>query len=173
MNVMEIMRKDVATCGPGDSLPEIARIMSGKDCGILPVVDRTRKLLGVVTDRDVCLALAKAGTQASIGDAQTTGVRTCAPEDDLETALKAMGEKQVRRLPVVDNTGTLRGILSLSDVATAPGIPGEKVIDALKRIFARKGGKAAEAAVPLPNAPTTERRTGARRQQAERRTRAA
>ncbi len=189
MKVTEIMTEKVATCGPGDSLAQVARTMQERNCGILPIVDRTSKVLGVVTDRDVCLSLAKGGPDASLVDARTNTVHTCAPGDDLEAALQIMCLQQVRRLPVVDGAGILKGILSLHDVAmagevsgdgTRPAVPAAEVLNVLRAVCARNGKEpgrkkkemAASAALPAaPKEVPGDKRVATRRQLAERRTR--
>jgi len=112
------------------------------DCGILPVVD-DGELVGVVTDRDMYIALATPNARAShlrVGAVATKTVATCAPEDDVQAALAAMKQARVRRLPVVGFGGTVLGILSMNDVLLAAaankGVRSEEVVDTLQAICA-------------------------------------
>lgn len=139
MKVRDIMTTSVRTCRPSTSLAEAGAEMLGGDCGILPVVENGT-LVGVITDRDVCIALATRNQPASeltVGDVARTTVWTCTPEDDVQTALETMKAHQVRRLPVVAFGNTLVGMLSMNDIVRAAGsagVRGEQVIDTLKAI---------------------------------------
>lgn len=129
MKVAELMSRFVRTCSPQDNLATAGAAMWESDCGIIPVVDPSRKLLGVVTDRDICIALSTRSATASqirVADVMSRNVHSCAPDDDIETALKTMGERLVRRLPVLDGEGRLEGILSLSDIARRARRPGAR-----------------------------------------------
>jgi CBS domain-containing protein len=93
------------------------------DCGILPVVDNG-KLVGVVTDRDMFIALATRNTLASqltVGEVARKQVWTCSPDDDVRVALAAMKQHRVRRLPVEGFGGAVAGIVSLNDIVLASG----------------------------------------------------
>jgi len=126
MKVQELMTKDVKTCGRGSNLAEAAELMWDADCGALPVVDDAGKVVGVVSDRDICFAVATKGRLASeilVGEvASGRPLYTCAPEDDVRDALSTMQWHQVRRIPVVNSEGKIAGILSLSDIILAAGI---------------------------------------------------
>jgi CBS domain-containing protein len=122
MKVEQIMTKDVGTCCPEETLNEAARIMWERDCGFVPVVDgaEQRRVVGVVTDRDVCMATytrGQAPTQVCVGEVMSRGVRTCRTGDDLKTAESVMREAKVHRLPVVDDADQLLGVISLADIA--------------------------------------------------------
>src|SRR5580700_6509565 len=120
MRVEEIMAKNVSACTAGTNAAEAAELMWIHDCGVLPVVaDSDGRLVGIVTDRDLFIALGTKGQNASgltIGEVMRPEVFSCAPSDDLHNALKIMANRQVHRLPVVDGDGALTGILSLNDV---------------------------------------------------------
>jgi CBS domain-containing protein len=93
------------------------------DCGILPVV-ADGKLVGVVTDRDMYIALATRNRLASditVGEVVQTPVHTCGPDDDVEAALGTMKQHCVRRLPVEGFGGTIMGIVSMNDIVLASG----------------------------------------------------
>jgi CBS domain-containing protein len=121
MKVKELMSTNPVTCSPGDNLGTVALRMWDQDCGILPVVDDGR-VRGVITDRDIAMALAFKGakpsavTVAEVIDGH--GVYSCSPEEEVADALKVMGEHQVRRLPVIEG-GKLQGLLSMNDAALA------------------------------------------------------
>jgi len=119
MKVREIMTGAVGSCGMEANLAAAARIMWDKDCGSVPVLDNEGHVIGMITDRDICMALTTRNRLASevlVGDVINGVVKTCAPDDAVTDALKAMRGEQLRRLPVVDSEGELVGILSLNDV---------------------------------------------------------
>lgn len=123
MKVKDLMTTDVTTCTPDTTVAEAAHLMWEGDCGILPVVD-DGELVGVVTDRDMYIALATQNARASrvrVGAVATKKLVTCAPEDDVQAALATMRHARVRRLPVVGFGGTLLGILSMNDIVLAAG----------------------------------------------------
>jgi CBS domain-containing protein len=123
MKVNDIMTKDPRTCTSDTTVAEAAHLMWEGDCGILPVVDEG-VLDGVVTDRDMYIALATQNARASqlkVGAVATRTVVTCAPEDDVRDALDTMKQALVRRLPVIGPDGTLVGILSMNDMVMAAG----------------------------------------------------
>jgi CBS domain-containing protein len=120
MKVQEIMTPKVRTCAPSASLAEAAQLLWEGDCGILPVVEDGR-LTGVITDRDVCIALgtrAHLAGEVTVGELARTDVVTCAPEASLESVMGKMREARVRRLPVVEG-GAVVGIISLNDLILA------------------------------------------------------
>ncbi|HEX7996931.1 MAG TPA: CBS domain-containing protein [Pyrinomonadaceae bacterium] len=119
MKVREIMTIDVGSCGLETNLAAAARIMWDKDCGSVPVIDSEGRVIGIITDRDICMALTTRNNLASevtVGDVVNGTVTSCAAGEDVSVALKKMQEEQLRRLPVVDGEGRLVGILSLNDV---------------------------------------------------------
>ena len=119
-NVSEIMTTDVQVIGPEQSLHRAAQLMDQLNVGSLPVSDGKR-LLGMVTDRDITIRGTAAGLApdtACVSDVMTVGAHTCTPDQDIEAVMRMMGEDQVRRLPVLNAAGDLVGIVSLGDVAT-------------------------------------------------------
>jgi CBS domain-containing protein len=122
--VEELMQTDVRVCRPSEAVAEAARIMWERDCGCVPVVaeDGSGRVVGMVTDRDVCMASWSRGTPPSripVGEVMARRVHVCHPDDDVAEAELLMRSAQVRRLPVTDEAGHLRGILSLADLARA------------------------------------------------------
>jgi CBS domain-containing protein len=143
MTVKEIMKKDVATCTPIDTVAAAIKAMRDRNCGFVPVVDSHGVVVGVVTDRDLCFALATEERQAGrvgIKDAMSHPVFSCFADENLKVVLATMTKHHVRRLPVLDKSGHLHGVISIDDIVQAPhrrGAPTtEEIVDALKGIAA-------------------------------------
>lgn len=141
MLVNEIMKKPPATCTTHDTVADAARIMHEHKCGFVPVVDPHGAVVGVVTDRDVCLIVGdrnRAMTHVSVHDAMTHPVFSCYADENVKTTLATMAKRHVRRLPVLDRHGRLQGVLSIDDIIQAPqrrGAPTpEDLLAALKGI---------------------------------------
>lgn len=122
MKAQEIMTKNPSLCTATTKLDEVARLMVDSDCGEIPVVRSKEKaeLLGVVTDRDItCRAVAqgKNPSNTSASEVMSSPAVTVSPETDLVQCCKLFEEKEIRRLPVVDQKGHCVGIISLTDVA--------------------------------------------------------
>jgi CBS domain-containing protein len=120
MKVLELMTSDVKCCSADDSLDRAANLMWEGDCGVIPVVGPGRELVGMITDRDICMAAYTKGrplAELEVRDAMAKEPTVCSPEATLETAISLMKESRVRRLGVVDSKGLLAGILSLNDLA--------------------------------------------------------
>jgi len=114
------MASEVAACARTDSLHLAARIMWERDCGCVPVVDHNSVVVGIVTDRDICMGGYTQGRSLhliQVQDVMSAPVVSCAPDDVLITAEKLMRDNKVRRLPVCDVDGKLKGVISLSDIA--------------------------------------------------------
>ena len=127
MLVKNLMTSNPRVCTRSTNLAEAAALMLDGDCGILPVVDGEGKLVGVVTDRDLYIALATRNTLASqvtVGDVARRTVYTCGPDDDVQSALATMKQHHVRRLPVEGFGGTVAGIISMNDILLAAGKKG-------------------------------------------------
>ena len=145
MNVSKVMTKRVSWVGPDSTLPEIARRMRAEDIGSIPVAHNDR-LIGMVTDRDIVLrAVAEGGEieRRTARDVMTGSVLYCFEDESVAAVLKNMGERQVRRLPVVNRAKRLVGVVSLGDLSMAAE---EKAGDALKSISERSR-------IPAPAAP--------------------
>lgn len=143
MKIKDIMTREPAICSRGTNLAAAAKLMLDADCGILPVVDDESKLVGVVTDRDMYIALAtrnRLASQVTVGEVARTTVFTCAPDDDVESALQTMRQHRVRRLPVAGFGGAVAGIVSMNDIVLAvgdkKGVHGPAVVDTLQSICA-------------------------------------
>ena len=119
MKVCEIMTRPPQTCLLDTSLAIVSRRMKETGCGTLIVLDQRGKPAGMLTDRDVALAIGESKRNAShiaAHEAMTGYVYTCSPDESLHTALERMSEARVRRLPVVTSDGDLQGLLSIDDV---------------------------------------------------------
>jgi CBS domain-containing protein len=119
MKVQDVMTSEVKSCRPEASLATVATMMWENDCGVLPVVDDEYRILGMITDRDIAIAVATKGRLASeiaVSETITGNVYSAAPEEDIHTALKTMRHERVHRLPVINGEQRLQGILSLNDV---------------------------------------------------------
>ena len=145
MKVKELMTSDVKSCGPDTNLAAAAKIMWEDDCGAVPVIDEGGHVIGMITDRDICIAgatRALAEGEIPVQDVISKVVYTCAPSDDIRQALETMRLRKVRRLPVVDQGGRLTGIVSVHDIALEArsrkgvDIPPEVVLDTFIAITA-------------------------------------
>lgn len=119
MKVQDVMKKAVASCHANANLAAVTALMWEYNCGQLPVVGDDGKVVSVITDRDICIALGTRNQRASeltVSDVIYRAAVLCHAGDDLRSALKIMAAERVRRLPVVDHEGALVGILSLDDV---------------------------------------------------------
>jgi CBS domain-containing protein len=119
----EVMTREPVCCEPGDSITQVAMLMKSEDVGSIPVVDsrQERKLIGIVTDRDLVvnvLAGGKAMDAATVRDAMTANPESCQEDEDVSKAVDLMADRQVRRMPIVDGSGRLCGIIAQADVAT-------------------------------------------------------
>jgi CBS domain-containing protein len=120
--VEHLMTKEVRVCRPSDSLNHATQILWENDIGVLAVVadDGSNRLVGILTDRDICMAAYTQGGKLSellVGPAMSREVKACTPMTTLEEAAHEMAEAQVHRLPVVDGSRQLLGMLSLADLA--------------------------------------------------------
>lgn len=119
MKVKEVMTPHAKAIWLTESLADAAKLMWENDCGVLPVIKDGQKVIGVITDRDICMAVAIRDTNpsgVSIEEVMTGQVYSVTPEDGIEQALQAMQEHKIRRLPVVNPEGELEGMLSMNDI---------------------------------------------------------
>ena len=143
MKVRDVMTTEVGYCQPEAALTEAAEIMWQRDCGVVPVVDQGQKVVGMITDRDICFAVVtknRLPSEIKISEViGTNKVRSCLPDEAVEDALRKMRRRQLRRLPVVNEDGILVGILSLADLIRNAGkgknaVPRKKLLAALREI---------------------------------------
>ncbi len=114
------MSEKVSSIGPGTNLKDAAKLLKEGDIGILPVVDEEGCLIGLVTDRDIVVRAVAEGmdvVKTAVGDIMTTETYSASPDDFAFEAVRTMGDKQVRRVPIVDEGGRLVGIVSMADIA--------------------------------------------------------
>ncbi|HLJ42230.1 MAG TPA: CBS domain-containing protein [Candidatus Acidoferrales bacterium] len=147
MKVKDVMVGTPASCTSETNLGSAVEILWKQNCGILPIVDAQQKVIGVVTDRDVSIALGTRNRlpgEITVGQVASGNVFGCKADDDVRTALATMGEAKVRRLPVINANGKLEGILSMDDVVlhSEARIPGrtpelshDDVVDTLKKLY--------------------------------------
>ena len=119
MIVNDIYTPVARSCGRETNLAEAMSLMWEFDIGALAVVNEENKLVGVVTDRDIAVAVATRNRLASelrVGDVMSGKICTCTREDNLKKVLETMRREQLRRLPVVDADGYLRGMITINDI---------------------------------------------------------
>ena len=119
MKVRDVMSSDVQVARPGDTLQEVATRMASGDFGFMPVADGDR-LIGTITDRDIAVRAVAGGAACTspVVEYLSRDPQTARADDDLKTVLDAMGDKQIRRLPVLDKDDRLVGVVSLGDLST-------------------------------------------------------
>ena len=118
MKVKEVMMMTPYACHEETNLGAATELMWKGNCGFLPVLDSTGRIKGVVTDRDICIALGTRNVAAgsvTVGEVIHGRLLTCSTEDDVHDALQVMSEGHVRRLPVVTADAKLAGVISLHD----------------------------------------------------------
>ena len=136
----EIMTANPACCTPDDTAQRAATLMEENDCGCIPVVEdrETRKLLGVVTDRDLAIRGIGKGGDAStrVRELMSSDVSCCGPDSDIEEAEQILAERQVRRVPVIDDAGCCVGMIAQADVAreAARRVNDQEVGEVVERI---------------------------------------
>jgi len=146
MLVKDLMTEPAKTCRVTTLLGDAARIMLDEECGCLPVIDARGHLAGMITDRDICLTVAerhKSPWEIPVRDAMTSKVFAVTPGDHIDAALVAMKEHRVRRLPVIDDKGHLKGVLSIDDLVRNTGVArgrlaADAVIDVLRHVCTPK-----------------------------------
>jgi CBS domain-containing protein len=118
----DVMTKNPACCLPNDLVSKVAQLMKSKDIGAVPIIEneQTKKLVGIVTDRDLALKVVAEGRspKSKVEEIMTRKVVTCGAEDDLQNVLDAMSWNKLRRIPIVDNHNGIVGIIAQADVAT-------------------------------------------------------
>jgi CBS domain-containing protein len=120
MKIQDVMTRDPRTVTPETSARDAARLMKDEDVGIIPVVEGDScRLVGVVTDRDLAVRLIAEGRdgETRVRDVMSGGkIATCTPDQDLNAAMDTMASEQLRRIPIVDERGSLVGIVAQADV---------------------------------------------------------
>ena len=134
----EVMTKNPVCCRPDDMVAKAAQLMQSENIGSIPVIEneQTQKLVGIVTDRDLALKIVAKGHDAKSTKVEAVMTRqmvTCRAGDDLQIALDAMAEHQLRRIPIVDDDNRIVGIIAQADVATRVDQP-QKTAEMVKEI---------------------------------------
>jgi CBS domain-containing protein len=133
MRIEEIMTREPRSCGPKDTVENACRVMWDCDCGVVPIVDADKKVIGMLTDRDVCMAAYLQGKtlrEIPVSAAMSKAVCSLRQDETVEKAEQVMSSAQVRRLPVTDAGGRLVGILSINDIARTAARGGARVSEA-------------------------------------------
>lgn len=144
MTVRDLMTTPALTCHPETSLAVAARLMRDEDYGTLPVTDRKGRLVGIITDRDICLTLAGTNRNAlniTVNESMTSNVISIGADESAHAALMAMKSGRVRRLPVRDENGHLAGIVSIEDIVLRGielgGIDAADIVSTLRTMYVR------------------------------------
>lgn len=135
MKVKEVMTPNATAIWLTESLADAAKLMWDNDCGVLPIIKDGRKVVGMITDRDICMAMAMRDTNpsgVSVEEVMSGQVYAVKPEDDVDQALHEMQEHKIRRLPVVNVDGELEGILSMNDLVLQAKKSNATAADAIK-----------------------------------------
>jgi CBS domain-containing protein len=139
MNIRDIMTTNPSYCLSGDPSTLAASIMKDKNVGIVPIIksDVDHKLVGVVTDRDICLAVVAQNVQpdtVKVQQCMTTFIVTVRPDDDVQKAMTLMSENQVRRIPVVNQEGLLEGMVATADILQRANVSSDETQDVFKKV---------------------------------------
>ena len=144
MNVQDVMSRDVRCVRTVEHLDAAARILWEGDCGFVPVLDAGDALVGVLTDRDLCMATYTQGRplgQIPVTQVMSRQLTTCTPGQSLADAMQAMASLRVHRLPVVGDGGKLVGVLAIADLVQVAqqrpaALPAERLLATLAAIKA-------------------------------------
>lgn len=144
MKCTELMTENPSCCLPSDTVFAAAQLMKSEDVGPIPIVNdkETKKLEGMVTDRDLALKVIAAGLDpktTKVSEVMTTGIVTCGPDDTVNEAIKLMEQHQVRRIPIVDERHRLVGIIAQADIATRMNAP-RKTAEVVEQISGAAAG---------------------------------
>ena len=134
----DVMTEDLVTATPEETIVEVAQLMKNEDIGPVLVVDNddSQTLVGIITDRDIVLKVIADGQDprtTRVGEVMSKKLVTCRPDDEVDVAINAMAQFQLRRIPVVEDNMKLAGIISQADVATRVHEP-EKTAEVVKEI---------------------------------------
>ena len=149
MKVKEVMMGTPYFCAPDTNLGVAAEMMWNANCGFLPIQSSEGQVIGVVTDRDICIALCTRNRlpgELTVKEVMTGNLYACLPEDDIHIALQTMRDGKVRRLPVIEENGSLAGVISMDDVllrtepiglGNEPELSSDEVVRTFRAITAR------------------------------------
>jgi CBS domain-containing protein len=139
----DVMTKDPTCCLPTDRVSSVAQLMNTENVGAIPVVEsnQSKKLIGIITDRDLALKVVaneRDPKSTTVADVMTSDVVTCYVDDDIQKAVDAMADHQLRRMPVVDHNHMIVGIIAQADVATRLDQP-KDTAEMVKEISQKNG----------------------------------
>ena len=123
MKIRECMCNETILAKPETTVQDVAKQMKDNHIGCIPVCDNNKKLVGIVTDRDVvlrCIACDKDAKTVPVSEIMTTKVYTAGPDEDIENATEKMCDGNVKRIPIVEPNGCLKGMLTISDLSMSP-----------------------------------------------------
>ena len=137
----EVMTENPVCCLPQDLVSVSARAMRREDVGAVPVIndEQRRQLIGIVTDRDLCMTVVAAGRDprsVTVAECMTPKVVSCSPDDAVEKVTELMRENQIRRVPVVNEGGALQGIVALADIVERSNVKSTQTHETLKEVSA-------------------------------------
>ena len=150
MKVKDIMMGTPYHCQPDTNLGSATELMWNANCGFLPVKSTEGKVIGVITDRDICVALGtrnRPAGEVTVAEVLTDKLYSCAPDDDIHMALQTLKEAAIRRLPVISPNGTLVGVLSIDDILVraepsslgkTPELSSDEVVRTFRSIMQRR-----------------------------------
>jgi CBS domain-containing protein len=137
MKAKDLMTSNPSVVTPETSVQDAARLMQREDTGVLPVVEsqQSLRLIGMITDRDLALRVVAEGKMsATVRDAMSSGVQSAKPDDDAKDVMALMAREQVRRIPIVDESGHVVGIVSQADIVReGDDKRAEKTIEAISK----------------------------------------
>lgn len=138
MKVQELMSKPATTCLRNEALSSAAQKMWDQDCGALPVVDDAGRLVGMITDRDICMSAWSHGRTLDaiqVDEAMAKQVFSVKAEEDIERTEALMADKQIHRLPVTDAGGKPIGMIAMTDILREAARPGTRIKDQVTRVL--------------------------------------
>jgi CBS-domain-containing membrane protein len=150
MKVKEVMMGTPYYCQSETNLGSATELMWNANCGFLPVEATDGKVIGVITDRDICIALgtrSRVAGDIAVGEVMSGKLYSCAPDDDIHLALQTLKEGKVRRLPVISQKGSLVGVISMDDIllrtepmslGREPELSSDEVVRAYRAITQRQ-----------------------------------
>jgi CBS domain-containing protein len=141
MKIKHVMTKEPTSCVPSDTAQRAASIMRDEKAGVVPVIDNehSRKIVGVVTDRDLCMNIIAEGRDprtTQVHECMTTTVVSCGPQDSVDRATDLMRENQIRRIAIVDEQRRLIGIVSMADIVGRANLKTLETHETLKTVSA-------------------------------------